>query len=77
MTDLTAAENVALPLELGGTGTRAARKAAVSALDEVGLSTVADRFPTSCPAGNSSASQLPGHWWDSDDWYWPTSQPAL
>ncbi|MFX0592551.1 ABC transporter ATP-binding protein [Melissospora conviva] len=51
VTDLTAAENVALPLELGGTGTRAARKAAVSALDEVGLSTVADRFPDQLSGG--------------------------
>ncbi|WP_018255100.1 ABC transporter ATP-binding protein [Salinispora mooreana] len=51
VTDLTAAENVALPLELGGSSTRAARAAAVTALDEVGLPEVADRFPDQLSGG--------------------------
>ncbi len=51
VTDLTAAENVALPLELGGSSARAARAAAVTALDEVGLPEVADRFPDQLSGG--------------------------
>lgn len=51
VTDLTAAENVALPLELGGSGARVARAAAVTALDEVGLPEVADRFPDQLSGG--------------------------
>ena len=35
---LTAAENVALPLELDGTSARAARTTGLAALDELGLS---------------------------------------
>lgn len=42
---LTAVENVALPLELDGVRTRAARAAARTALEEVGISELADRFP--------------------------------
>ncbi|WP_019870021.1 ABC transporter ATP-binding protein [Salinispora oceanensis] len=51
VTDLTAAENVALPLELGGSSARAARAAAVTALDEVGLPEVAGRFPDQLSGG--------------------------
>ncbi|WP_018222073.1 ABC transporter ATP-binding protein [Salinispora pacifica] len=51
VTDLTAAENVALPLELGGSSARAARASAVTALDEVGLPEVADRFPDQLSGG--------------------------
>jgi len=42
---LSAAENVALPLELDGVRPRAAMSAARSLLDSVGLGAVADRFP--------------------------------
>ncbi len=42
---LSAAENVALPLELDGARPRAAMSAARSLLDSVGLGAVADRFP--------------------------------
>src|SRR5580704_2133001 len=42
---LSAAENVALPLELDGARPKAAMSAARSLLDSVGLSAVADRFP--------------------------------
>ncbi|WP_197676052.1 ABC transporter ATP-binding protein [Micromonospora auratinigra] len=48
---LTAVENVALPLELDGTGVRAARRAALAALDEVGVAALADRFPDQMSGG--------------------------
>ncbi|WP_213451985.1 ABC transporter ATP-binding protein [Rhizomonospora bruguierae] len=51
VTDLTAAENVALPRELAGVGTGRARREAVAALAEVGLSDVADRFPDQLSGG--------------------------
>ncbi|MFE9690528.1 ABC transporter ATP-binding protein [Micromonospora sp. NPDC005806] len=48
---LTAAENVALPLELDGAGVRAARKAALAALTEVGVDGLGDRFPDQLSGG--------------------------
>jgi putative ABC transport system ATP-binding protein len=48
---LTAAENVALPLELDGTPARTARKAAMQALDELGLGDRAARFPDELSGG--------------------------
>jgi putative ABC transport system ATP-binding protein len=48
---LTAAENVALPLELDGLATRKARAAGLAALDELGLSARADRFPDELSGG--------------------------
>ncbi|MCA1981814.1 ABC transporter ATP-binding protein [Nocardioides nematodiphilus] len=48
---LTAAENVSLPLELDGTPARAARAAAVAALEEVGVADLADRFPDEMSGG--------------------------
>lgn len=48
---LTAAENVALPLELDGAGRRSARSAARTALEEVGLDGFADRFPDEMSGG--------------------------
>ncbi len=48
---LTAVENVALPGELDGKGTRAARKAARVALDEVGIGDLAARFPDEMSGG--------------------------
>jgi putative ABC transport system ATP-binding protein len=48
---LTAIENVALPRELDGQGTRAARKAARVALDEVGIGDLATRFPDEMSGG--------------------------
>ncbi|GAB7052461.1 ABC transporter ATP-binding protein [Catenuloplanes indicus] len=48
---LTAAENVALPLELDGTGIRAARRAAIASLTEVGLADLATRFPDEMSGG--------------------------
>ncbi|MFF8260944.1 ABC transporter ATP-binding protein [Streptomyces virginiae] len=48
---LTAAENVALPLELDGTSARKARVAALAALAEMNLSVLADRFPDEMSGG--------------------------
>ena len=48
---LTAAENVSLPLELDGLGSRQARELARTALDEVGISELADRFPDNMSGG--------------------------
>jgi putative ABC transport system ATP-binding protein len=48
---LTAAENVALPLELDGAGTRQARTEALAALDQVGLRDRAGAFPDQLSGG--------------------------
>ncbi|OKK18311.1 macrolide ABC transporter ATP-binding protein [Streptomyces sp. CB00455] len=48
---LTAAENVALPLELDGTSARKARSCALGALEEMGLGGLADRFPDEMSGG--------------------------
>ncbi|WP_200209013.1 ABC transporter ATP-binding protein [Micromonospora coerulea] len=48
---LTAAENVALPLELDGTGVRQARRLALAALAEVELTGLGDRFPDQLSGG--------------------------
>ena len=48
---LTAAENVALPRELDGERSRAARRAALAVLEEVGISELADRFPDEMSGG--------------------------
>src|SRR5262245_54086715 len=48
---LTAAENVSLPLELDGAPVRTARRAAVEALDRLGLVDHADRFPDDLSGG--------------------------
>ena len=48
---LTAAENVALPRELDGESSRAARTLARAALEEVGIGELADRFPDNMSGG--------------------------
>lgn len=48
---LTVAENIALPLELGGAGAAARREAARAALAELGLEALAGRFPAECSGG--------------------------
>lgn len=50
---LTAAENVALPLELDGIGRSAARRSALEALESVGLAELADRFPDQMSGGQA------------------------
>src|SRR6202022_2217789 len=44
-------ENVTLPLELDGAGVRAARPAAMRALEELGVADRADRFPDELSGG--------------------------
>ena len=51
LSSLTAAENVALPLELDGMGSRKARAAAVSVLVDMGLGAEVDRFPDDMSGG--------------------------
>jgi putative ABC transport system ATP-binding protein len=51
LASLTAAENVALPLELDGVAVRTARRTAVAALSEVDLEALADRFPDELSGG--------------------------
>ena len=48
---LTALENVALPRELDGIATRRARKEALAALGEFGLTDLAERFPDDMSGG--------------------------
>jgi putative ABC transport system ATP-binding protein len=48
---LTAVENVALPRELDGASTRSARRAALAALDEVGIGELGTRFPDEMSGG--------------------------
>jgi putative ABC transport system ATP-binding protein len=48
---LTAAENVSLPLELDGRSGRGARRQAIAALEAVGISELADRFPDDMSGG--------------------------
>jgi putative ABC transport system ATP-binding protein len=48
---LTAAENVSLPLELDGVSARKARTAGLAALDRLGLSEQASRFPDELSGG--------------------------
>ncbi len=48
---LTAAENVALPRELGGTRAKVARAEALAVLEEFGIADLADRFPDDMSGG--------------------------
>jgi putative ABC transport system ATP-binding protein len=48
---LTAAENVALPLELDGTRSRNARRLALAALEQLGLADQAERYPDDLSGG--------------------------
>ncbi|AKT51094.1 ABC transporter ATP-binding protein [Arsenicicoccus sp. oral taxon 190] len=51
ISSLTAAENVALPLELDGARPRTARRQAHAALEEVGIRDLADRYPDQMSGG--------------------------
>ncbi|WP_308271938.1 ABC transporter ATP-binding protein [Kitasatospora sp. SUK 42] len=48
---LTAAENIALPRELDGVPGRTARREALTALEELGIGELADRFPDDMSGG--------------------------
>ena len=48
---LTAAENVGLPRELDGLSARRARREALTALEELGIAELADRFPDDLSGG--------------------------
>ncbi|MFE1416567.1 ABC transporter ATP-binding protein [Streptomyces sp. NPDC085524] len=48
---LTAAENIALPLELDGISSPAAHREAMAALEELGIAELADRFPDEMSGG--------------------------
>ena len=50
---LTASENVGLPPELDGVPRTTARRAALAALDDVGLAELADRFPDQMSGGQA------------------------
>ncbi|MFG1713250.1 ABC transporter ATP-binding protein [Micromonospora sp. NPDC049203] len=56
--ELTAAENVALPLLLAGKGRRAARTAALSWLDRLGVADVADARPGEMSGGQQQRCAL-------------------
>ncbi|MBF9127794.1 ABC transporter ATP-binding protein [Plantactinospora sp. S1510] len=56
--ELTAAENVALPLLLAGTGRREARTAALTWLDRVGVADVADNRPGQMSGGQQQRCAL-------------------
>jgi putative ABC transport system ATP-binding protein len=49
--ELTAAENVALPLELDGTSTAAARRVALAAMERLAVADLADRYPDELSGG--------------------------
>ncbi|GAB2571437.1 ABC transporter ATP-binding protein [Streptomyces capparidis] len=55
---LTAAENVALPRELDGVSSRKARREALTALEELGLADLADRFPDEMSGGQQQRVAL-------------------
>jgi putative ABC transport system ATP-binding protein len=55
---LTAVENVALPLELDGRSRVAARAAAMTVLDGLGLTALADRFPDELSGGERQRTAI-------------------
>jgi D-methionine transport system ATP-binding protein len=58
----TAAENVALPLEVAGYDAGAIRTRVDELLALVGLTDKRNRYPRNCPAARSSAWASPGRW---------------
>ena len=55
---LTAVENVALPLELDGIGLSTSRRAALSALKQVGIEELAGRFPDELSGGERQRAAI-------------------
>ena len=74
--NLTATENVALPLMFRGVPRKEREAAARQMLCRVGLEHRLDHFPARCPAASSSAPALPGPSLPGRMWSLPTSPPA-
>jgi putative ABC transport system ATP-binding protein len=75
LASLTAAENVALALELDGVRPRAAMTGARGLLDSLGLAAVADRFPGQLSGASSSGWRSPGRSRAAGRCCSPTSRP--
>ena len=73
---LTAAENVALPLELDGVGARKAREAGLRALDSLGLADRASNYPDQLSGGERQRVAIARAWSVTGSCCWPTSRPA-
>jgi putative ABC transport system ATP-binding protein len=73
---LTAAENVALPLELDGLRSRAALAQARGLLETLGLAPLAERLPQSMSGGERSGWRSPGPWSVAVRCYWLTNPPG-
>ena len=58
LSGLTAVENVAMPLELDGEARAAARQAAMTVLDRLGLTGLADRFPDELSGGERQRTAI-------------------
>jgi putative ABC transport system ATP-binding protein len=58
LSGLTAVENVAIPLELDGQSRAAARAAALTVLDGLGLAGLADRFPDELSGGERQRTAI-------------------
>jgi putative ABC transport system ATP-binding protein len=73
--NLTALENVMLPLELAGR--KDSRKAATDMLARVGLTTRLNHYPRCSPGESSSGSRWPAPSWCNQPSCWRTSRPAV
>jgi putative ABC transport system ATP-binding protein len=58
LSGLTAVENVAMPLELDGRSRAAARAAAMTVLDRLGLAALADRYPDEMSGGERQRTAI-------------------
>ncbi len=72
---LTAAENVSVPRELDGIPGRVARLEAFTALAEVGLEGLGDRFPDQLSGGQQQRVAIARRWSDRGASCWPTNPP--
>ena len=73
---LSALENVEMPLQLDGVSPSKVRKAAMAALEEVGVAELADRFPERLSGASVSASPSRADWSVTARSFLPTSLPA-
>ena len=74
--ELTAAENIALPLMLSGTSRRGALREARRWLAQLDLTEARRSARASCQAARASASPLPARSCTGPGWCSPTSRPA-